>query len=316
MRVLIYGAGALGSLLGALLSGPAEVHLLGRDPHMAAVAAGGLAVTGVSGRTVRLKTHTEHREAIACDPDLVVITVKAWDTAPAARELAEVWTEGGCVLSLQNGLGNLEDIAAEGRDGWTILGGTTSIGGFLQGPGEVVHGGEGTTYLGIWREPGAGVEDGASAARKALRSASDLFASAGLDVHTTPDTREEVWRKAIVNASINPLMAITGHRNGYLLKDRSLLDIARMACGEGVRVARACGLGLEEDAMRGRMEEVAERTAGNKCSMLQDVERGGRTEVDRINGELVRRGDEAGVPVPVNRTLLALVKGLEPATFR
>ena len=299
---------------------------------MAAVAAGGLVVTGLKEERLSLPAHTDPAEALGGGADLVLLSVKAGDTAAAVRELARHWKDGGTILSLQNGLGNLEAIAREGRDDWTILGGATSMGSYLDAPGEVVYAGAGRTSLGTWREgavdaaggggigggPNGGAGSGAggeSGRAPDLQEVADLLAASGMKVTTTPDPAGEVWRKAVVNAAINPLMAITGHRNGYLLEEPAMMEVARTVCAEGAMIGKAAGLDIGEDELVDRMEDTVTLTAGNKCSMLQDVEKGRRTEVDMINGELVRRAMEHGIPAPVNRTLWALVRGLEPSSF-
>ena len=339
MKVLIYGAGALGSLAGALLHDRAEVELLGRDPHMAAVTAGGLRVSGLVDRHLPLTARTDPGEALVRQPELVILSVKAWDTVQAVTELRRHWSPGGTILSLQNGLGNLDAVSALGAPEWNILGGTTGMGAYLAGPGEVVYAGGGATRLGAWRRAGAlgeadaggqggadpggeGAGDGGRGGRGArttgggpgLDDVVALLSSSGFEVSAVDDLEAELWAKLIVNASINPLMAVTGHRNGYLLREGSILEVSRAVCLEAAAVAHARGMGMDPDAMWARVKEVITRTAENKCSMLQDVERGRQTEVDSITGEIVKIGKERGVETPVNAALWALMKGLEPGS--
>jgi len=143
-----------------------------------------------------------------------------------------------------------------------------------------------------------------------------LLSAAGIDAKTTPAIVGELWAKVVVNASINPITAITGLRNGALLEVPALRELMQRAAEEAIDVARAEGAPLPDDDLVARARRVAELTAANKSSMLQDVERGRRTEIDSICGEIVQRGLARGIDAPVNLTLRALVKGIEESTRR
>lgn len=303
MRVVVLGAGALGSFFGGVLARKHDVTLVGRDPHMAAVDGEGLRVTGMTDLHVRPDAVTD--AAAAGVPDVLLVTTKAYDTATALDDAAPLLGEATVVASLQNGLGNLEALA-DRVPADRVVGGVTTHGVTHEGPGVVRHAGQGDVVLGTLGGDGEGAAD----------RVADALRSAGLDAEVTDRIRGEVWAKVVVNAGINPLTAVTGLRNGALVEEEPLEELMAAACREAVAVARAEGVDLPDVDLVERTRQVAGATAGNKSSMLQDVERGRRTEIDAINGEVARRGRELGVETPVNRTLWALVRGIEATTRR
>lgn len=296
MRIAVFGAGALGSLVGGLLADVHDVLLVGRDPHVATVAEHGLTLEGVTEATVHPRTATRPPE----DPhDLVVVTVKAFDTARAAREMVPLLGEGTQVLTLQNGLGNLpalaEQVAPE-----RLVGGTTSHGATYVEPGRVRHAGAGDTTVGAWRADPATAEPVAEA-----------FREAGIEVEVTDRIDAAIWRKVLVNAAINPVTALARVENGALLDDPGLNACVHQLAEEGAAVARAVGLGIDDDEAVAGAERVAEQTASNRSSMLQDVEAGERTEVEQINGALVDHGQSEDVDTWMNEVVHAILSGGE-----
>lgn len=300
VRIAILGAGAIGSLIGAALAERHDVTLVGRKPHMEAVARLGLQAPGFRTAPVRLAALTSPA-ALTMAPDLVVITVKAHATGAAAAELAATGYRGP-VLSLQNGLRNLSELA--GALPGPVLAGVTTIGVTYVGPGEVRLTGRGETLLGA---PGGGHAD-------LLHRLADDLSEGGLSCSVSGDIDQEIWGKGIVNAGINPLTAITGLPNGALVEEGRLAQTMALAVVEATIVARALGHPFEEEKMVERTRDVARLTAANRSSMLQDIERGRRTEVDSITGVFVREGEARSIPVPVNATLLGLVHGIERTT--
>ena len=147
------------------------------------------------------------------------------------------------------------------------------------------------------------------------REAADLFNKAGLNARSEANIEAELWMKGIINASINPLTAILGCQNGEILKDEGVLGISHLACREAIVVAEKIGVHLPPGDPFMKVKEVMRETANNRSSMLQDLEHGKRTEIDEINGEIVQKAKKVGVPVPVNRTLWTLVRGLEQRAF-
>jgi len=289
-RVLVVGAGSLGSLVGGLLARRHDVVLVGRDPHVSAVETDGLHVEGAVETTVR-------PEATTTVPggrfDLAVVTVKAYDTDAAATALAD--RSVGAVVSLQNGLGNEERLASTLT--CPVLAGTCTYGARLVEPGRVACTGLGEVALGARG-------GGASATADEVGAA---FTAAGVETTVAPDMPRRLWTKLAVNAGINAVTALARVPNGALV-DGPAAGTAHTAARETARVARGAGVDLPDDRATERLATVAETTATNVSSMRADVEAGDRTEVDAIHGAIIDRADGS---VPVNETLAALVRAWE-----
>ncbi|AXG06840.1 2-dehydropantoate 2-reductase [Haloplanus rubicundus] len=294
MEVLVFGAGSLGSLLGGLLARAHDVTLVGRDPHVAAVRADGLRITGVETLDTRPAATTD---ATGASADLALVTVKAYDTGTAARALAT--GDYGVVCSLQNGMGN-EDVLADAVDA-PVLAGTVTYGAGLVDPGHVEWRGRGTITLGAWRP----ADDAATAERIAA-----AFRAADLDAEAVGDVRRRLWEKLAVNAAINPVTALARVENGALTEE-PLAGLARSAAVETAGVARADGVALADETAAEAAATVAGETARNRSSMFQDVSRGRRTEIDAINGYVADRAAVTDRAAPVNRALAALIRGWE-----
>lgn len=295
--ILVFGAGAIGSFFGGLLSVRHDVTLIGREDHMKAVRAHGLRMTG---KTVRLmKPRSATRIPRDAHPELVIIATKSYDTSEAMRSL-ERFGSTAVFLTLQNGIDNADLIARTAR---RVIAGTTAHGVTYLGPGEIRHAGLGDTTIGAWTKV-----DESTVVR--LR---DLLDEAGIRTRITADVRSELWAKLVVNAAINPLAALAGVSNGRLVQDpalrRLLEDVARETAGVG----RAAGARVDAEDLVRRTRLVARRTATNRASMLQDLDRGRRTEIDAITGAVLREAEKAGVETPLNRALFALVKAREAA---
>jgi 2-dehydropantoate 2-reductase len=233
-----------------------------------------------------------HQAAFQCA--YAIVLVKSWQTERAAAQLAELLARDGLALTLQNGLGNAETLAAA-VGSKRVLQGVTTLGANLLAPGRVQAAGEGPITLGE-------------------HPRSDEFAiplqAAGFDVQTTASLAALVWGKLVINAAINPLTALLRVPNGELLERPTAGELMLAAAGEAAAVAVALGIRLPYDDPAATVETVARRTAANRSSMLQDVTRGAPTEIDAINGAVVRAGEQAGVETPVNRVLWQLVKAL------
>lgn len=289
---MIYGAGALGSYVGGMLSRQHEVTLVGRREHMDAIRQAGLHITGET----EVVAHPTVATSLDRDADLVVLTVKAYDTAAAARDIAA--TCSAPVLSLQNGLDN-EQTLADALGQRRVIGGVTSHGVRYLEPGHVEHTGTGETAIGEL--------DGALSRR--VEAIAGMLTECGIATTVSSDIRREIWRKAVVNAAVNPLTAMLGCKNGRLLEDEQLRQLMHRICEEGAAVARACS--VDVGSITATAEEVARRTADNHSSMLQSLQRGQPTEIDHINGAIAAHGEKHGVATPVNETLTRLVAAME-----
>jgi len=229
--------------------------------------------------------------------DFVIILVKAYSTRDAVAHCAAAVSERSVVLTLQNGLGNLEVL--QGAFGLErVLAGTTASGAYRTGDDEVAVAGIGQIAL--------GGED-----RRAAERACGLLCAAGLPAEVNDDVQAILWAKAIVNAGINPLGALTRLRNGQLLQAPAVRALMERIVREACRVAHAAGVAPGEDLVA-VVEEVARKTANNRCSMLQDLKAGRPTEIDYINGYIATLGRELGCPCPVNATVRDLVAAAEP----
>lgn len=296
MRLTLIGSGALACLFAARLARQAAVTLLGTWPQgVAAVARHGVRLETDRGvETVPVRATTDPAEAAPAD--LALILVKAWQTERAARRAGLALAPGGLALTLQNGLGNLEILqAALGQD--RALPGVTTLGATLVAPGHVREGGRGPTYL-----PADARLDPLAAA----------FRAAGLETLRAPisDLQPHLWGKVVINCAINPLTALLRVPNGELLARPDALRLMGQAAHEAARVAEAGGIRLPFADPAARAREVAQATAHNHSSMLQDVLRGAPTEIDAINGAVVRAGERLGVPAPVNEVLWGLVRAM------
>jgi len=303
MKIAVVGAGAMGSLFGGLLARAGEeVHLV--DPwveQVEALRSGGLAVedaTGsLGGGTVVIPVSATTDPTGVGPADLVIFFVKGYHTRQAAIGALPLFGEETVALTLQNGLGNAEELEAAVGPG-RVMCGTTSCGATLLGPGRIRFAGRGPTVVGEL--------DGRETPR--ARAVVEAFRRAGLETSLSTDIRAAIWGKVIVNVGINALTALTGLSNGQLLEYPETEALLEAAVAEALAVVRAKGLTLPWADPVGHVKEVARLTAANRSSMLQDIESGRRTEIDSINGAVVREADAVGLPAPVNRTLTLLVK--------
>lgn len=289
MELVVFGAGSLGSLIGGILAREHAVTLVGRDPHVSAVDAEGLTITGEIEASVAPAAGTAPPERA----DLAVVTVKSFDTPAAVDALADCSLDG--VLSLQNGMGN-EERLVEGLD-CPVLAGTCTYGARLAAPGEVECTGIGEITLGP-------LEGGNSPLASHTGKA---FDRAGLVTTVSSAMPRQRWAKLAVNAGINAPTALARIQNG-VLGNSPAGSVATAAARETARVARECGIDLDGEHAVERMQSVASATAVNTSSMHQDVLAERRTEIDAINGYVVDRTENS---VPVNETLTALVRGWE-----
>ena len=297
VRILVFGAGAIGSFFGGLLSTRHDVTLVARPVHAAAIRAHGLRISGKTARIARPEAHTKVPRGVR--PELVLVATKAYDTAAAMSALLPFGPKA-LFVTLQNGLDNGDVIARSAR---RVVVGTTAHGVTLVGPGEVRHAGVGDTVIGPWAHVDA----------SQLVRLRDLFEDAGIPTRVASDIRTELWAKAIVNGAINPLAALAGVPNGRLVRDKGLLASLEAIARESADVARAEGAAVNPDEIVRRTVLVARRTAANRCSMLQDLDRGRRTEIDAITGAIVAAARRHGLPVPRSETLQALVRAREGA---
>lgn len=302
MKIVIAGPGAMGSLFaGMLCKAGYTVWLLARNEHRVRgiLKAGLILETESQVWHTGLTTITSNPEAIGT-ADILIICVKAYDTAKAIHQALPVISEKTTVLTLQNGLGNIEKIC-EAVSSDQVLAGTTAHGATLLGDGHVRHAGTGETVIGAVNPAG----------RHRAGAVQKVFADSGI-ITTVSDTITSVlWGKLLINAGINPLTAIMRIKNGQILKYPSLCSIMRRAVAEVCDITDALKITLPFTDPVKRVEEVCRATADNISSMHQDIIAGRKTEIDHINGCVVSFGQTLHVPTPVNSMLTGLVKSIE-----
>jgi 2-dehydropantoate 2-reductase len=301
MRVCIVGCGAVGSLFAAHLAQLEDVEVWAYDlaqDHVDAINRAGLRLSGAGELVARLRATTDPAELPRCD--FGIVATKAMHTAAAIAATAHAFVDGS-VATVQNGIGNEEAIAQHVR---RVIRGTTFPAGRLVAPGHVQWDVKGDTTLGPFEPqpaPQAEVERLAEACTRA-----------GMPTQAVSDARGPQWRKVIFNAATNPIGALTGLTHGRVCEDPGLRRLVRGLVDEGKAVAGAEKIELDADP-----EDLIDHAAkpevayDHKASMLQDVEARRATEIDYLNGGIVRFGKARGVPTPLNQAVWALIRGLE-----
>lgn len=227
--------------------------------------------------------------------DFALIAVKAHQTERAARWANQILKPNGVAVTLQNGIGNYEILAQHVGDNRAGMG-VTMLGATLLGPGHVRHAGHGLTTLAATLKT-----------RARMQVLCDVLNRAGIETQMTQDLASLIWGKLVVNSAINALSAIYRVPNGRLVEHPETRALLSAAAQETADVANALGIDLPYSDPVARAIQVATATATNKSSTLQDVLRGAPTELDRINGAVVREGKRLGVPTPVNEQLLRVM---------
>lgn len=298
MKVLILGAGAMGCLYGAALhrAGCEVVFVDVNQSHIDAINARGLELETRAG-VEHLPIPARRPEEISEPVDLVVVFTKTFHTEAALAGIAQAIGPQTWLLSLQNGLGNDRRLAAHAAEE-RVLVGASSLPSDLVGLGRVRSHGEGGSKL----FPAFGGDPAFA------RQVCELLSQGGLAAELEPNIHVAIWSKAIFNATMNPLCALTRRTPGFLGANPESRAMITAAIDEGVAVANACGIAVAAQPIHDLTEVSMTDHANHEASMLQDVKAGRRTEVDAINGAIVEAGREAGVAAPVLETLWRLVK--------
>ncbi|HET6867309.1 MAG TPA: 2-dehydropantoate 2-reductase [Solirubrobacteraceae bacterium] len=299
MKVCIVGCGAVGSLFAAHLAQVDDVEVWAYDvvgPHVDAINRDGLKLTGEADITGRVRATTDAAELPACD--FGIVATKSMYTRAAIEASAHAFT-AGAVASVQNGVGN-EEVIAEHVE--RVIRGTTFPAGHVVEPGVVHMDTRGDTSIGPFEPKPAPMD--------AVTRLAEAITAGGMNTRALPDARGAQWTKLIFNAATNPLGALTRLTHGRLCELPDTRRLITQLVDEGKAVAAALGITLDSDPDE-LVDHAAKVAYEHRASMLQDVLAERATEVDALNGGIVRFGEEQGVPTPMNQAIAALIKGLE-----
>ncbi len=307
-RVTVVGAGAVGGYFGGMLArAGAPVTLIGRSPHVDVWQRNGLFLDSLTfQQTIPVAASTDI--AAAHDADLVLFSVKSQDTEATGRELAPHVRRDALIVSLQNGVDNVDRL----RRAATLdpIAAVVYVASSMPAPGRIKHAGRGDLVIGDMPGRTAPARD------TALARVAAWFDAAGVPCRVSPDIEADLWIKLITNAALNPISAAVHATYGDVVSLPEARETVRQLVLECVAVARASGVALPDTDFVQMNWSFAERVGAVYASTAQDLERGRRTEIDALNGFVVRRGLEVGVPTPVNQSLLALVKLREKLVAR
>jgi 2-dehydropantoate 2-reductase len=300
MKTVIMGAGAMGGLFGALLtlSGEETWLVTPRKDHIDKIKSEGLTLEE-QGKIYKINVNITNDVTSIGKADLVLIFVKTYQTEKAVADSLSVEKDETVFLSLQNGIGN-EEVICKYVDRKKVLLGVTNHGATLLGPGHIFHAGWGQTHIG---------ELDGRITERALRI-SKMFQKAGIITEVSDSIYDLIWEKLLINVGINALTALTGLKNGQLLDYPETLRLMELLVNEALEIARAKGIKIEGNPFD-KVKKVAEATRENRSSMGQDFDYRRRTEIDSINGAIVREAEKLRIPVPCNRIITDLIKVIE-----
>jgi len=303
--VSVMGAGAVGCYFGGMLArAGAAVTLIGRSPHVEAIAADGLLLDtrDFSGRVF---LEASHDAAAARGAELVLVAVKTYDTETAGRALAPHLAAGATILSLQNGVGNAAVLrAATGRDAFPAV---VWVAAEMTAPGTLTHSGRGDLVVGDPDRASAGGEGRG----RLLEEIARVFEAAGVPCVVSQEIDAELWSKLAANCAFNPVSALARAPYGRIGASPAGRRLLAEAVAEVLAVAAASGVAIGDRDVLGATLSLAESMPEATSSTAQDLARSRRTEIGALNGFVARRGEALGVPTPVNRALYTLVKLLE-----
>jgi len=311
-KILIYGAGAIGSFMGYLLSEAPQaegerienVALLGREGHIKRIKDIGLQIDLPEGRKIERFKYCfkglDYLKASDFYPEIVIVCVKTYSLPALCKELAQSGLRQGRLknalfILLMNGMGNREVFDELNLPDSQVLEGITSLGVKFSEEGKVELKGKGKTIF----EDKIGEDK-----KKFLR---DMLSENGFEMEFAPDFKEHQYSKLFVNSVINPITALTRQQNGIVLSS-ALKNTVEGAIREAVNVAAKEGIKRDEKSVMEVVYSVAEKTSGNTSSMLQDVLKGRMTEIDSINGYIIRTAKKHKIEAPVNEALYGMVK--------
>jgi 2-dehydropantoate 2-reductase len=300
LKVCIIGCGAVGSLFAAHLAQKGEAEVWAYDvwkDHIDAIRKNGLRLSGATEFTAKLNATNNAKELPRCDYGIVA--TKAIHTRSAIAQVAHAFDGASAVCSVQNGVGNEEIIAEHVK---YVIRGTTFPAGHPVGPGHVGFDIRGDTWIGPF-EP-------TNTSMSKVEELAGLITRSGMNVISLKDARGAQWTKLIFNAATNPVGALTLLHHGAATRFPPTGQLFNDLIAEGEAVAKALGIELHGDP-RALVQKGANAPGKHRASMLQDVLAKRQTEVDFMNGAIVKWGEETGIPTPLNKAVWDLIKGLE-----
>jgi 2-dehydropantoate 2-reductase len=301
MKIVIVGPGAIGCLFAALLkAGGQDVLLLDKSKERASyIKRNGIRVSGLTNLKTKVKATQDQRKISRSE--LVIFTVKSYDLEKAARRIKKsAHGKNIFFMGLQNGLGNIEILSRLfGKE--RVIASVTNHGSTLIETGCVRHAGKGITYVGsLWKSE-----------LPILKKIKTIFEQCGIDTEIRRDIDTLIWNKLMVNVGINAITAICHIKNGQILKIKEARKLMTLLVEEASLVAKGLNIKLPLATAVKQTENICRKTANNISSMLQDIQKGKKTEIDFINGAIVKKGKARGLPVPFNEAVTYLVKTIE-----
>jgi len=305
VKIAIIGPGALGCLIAGSLKARTkeEIWLIDSSRERAKhIRQDGIKIEGLSALArCQVNVSADPGEVGRCD--LVILCVKSYSTEDACKDIKDLVSDNTFVMTLQNGIGNVQ-VLNDYFGTEKVIAGVTNHGATLLGEGHVRHAGKGETIIGLSSGKVLGP----------IKEIAGVLSKAGFETKVSRDIDSVIWSKLVINVGINALTAITRLKNGMLIEHGGTREILRNAVQEAVKIVKRKRIKLIYDDPIQKVESVCKATAANVSSMLQDVLNKKRTEIDFINGAVIRQGKALGIPVPVNEVLTALVKTIE-ATY-
>ena len=308
--VAVMGAGAVGSYFGGILArAGARVTLIGRPKHAEAIRKDGLLLDTVTFKEY-VAMNASADPADVRDAQFILFCVKTLDTENAARAIAPYLSPDAIVISLQNGVDNVARIrAASGID---ALPAVVYVAAALPEPGHVKHSGRGEWIVGEY----AGAAPPPANAKSRPERVAEICAAAGVPCHISKNIEVDQWTKMVMNCAGNAVTAIAQTSFAHVARNLDTREVLRTVINECVVVARAAGVALPDIDWTEKGLKNAETLGEATSSTAQDIGRGKPTEIDSLNGYIVRRGKELGVSMPVNMTLFALIKLIEESSAK
>lgn len=317
MKILVYGAGSIGLVFGAFLAKAGEdVVLLGRANNMETIKSTGLKVEGIWGNfTVPIPSAYSHSEQLKQDHaetfDLILLTVKSYDTVSAMANIRNIAGINTMILSLQNGLGNTEAISLVAGEAQTL-------------GGRVIFGAEnfepGTVRVTVSADDVVIGRISKKTPPEIVEEIANTFTAAGIKTRTTEEINKFIWGKVLYNCCLNALATVLQVTYGQLLESEYSKDIMKRVINEIYKVALKANIELDpktkEEYTKILFNKLIPLTSSHKASMLQDIEKNKKSEIDHLNRMIVRMGKDHGVPTPTNQLLTELIKFKERKLHR